>query len=246
MYKHISRLILLYSLCIAAHAQVVDIRDPNLRAVIREELRIRPDSRITKEDMLRLENLGAARHDIKHLTGLEHATNLRSLSLWGNPLAELSPIADLRSLTYLDVAACSISDITALSNLFNLSGLNVRFNRIVDIGPVENLTNLVSLRLEGNRIADVTPLAKLLQLTELYLNDNHIPDIRPLENLVELETLDIRGNPVTDHTPLDGLALTHFYYDQNCELPPLPIHDRINLSKTWRCTICGSVSLNLD
>ena len=215
-------------LCSSLFAQVVDVPDPNLRAAIREELQLRPNSEITKEDMLRLEGLGAARREIMHLTGLEHATNLTSLSLWGNPLSELAPIANLQSLTYLDVAACSISDITSLSNLVNLTGLNVRFNRIVDISPVKNLTNLVTLRLEGNRIADVTPLANLTQLTELYLSDNHILDIRPLAHLVELETLDIRGNPVTDRTPLDGFALTNFYYDQICELPPLPIHDRIN------------------
>ena len=227
MIKHVARLILLFSLCIAVHAQVVDIPDPNLRAAIRGELQLPPGVSITKENMLRLENLGAARHDIMHLTGLELATNLRSLSLWGNPLAELTPIADLRRLTYLDVAACSISDITALSNLVNLTGLNVRFNRIVDISPIENLKNLVSLRLEGNRIADVAPLADLTRLTELYLSDNHIPDIRPLANLVELETLDIRGNPVTDYTSLDGLALPNFLYDEFCDLPPLPVRDRI-------------------
>ena len=126
MIKHISRLFLLLILCIAAHAQVVDIPDPNLQAAIRGELQLLPGSRITKEDMLRLESLGAARHDIMHLTGLEHATNLKSLSLWGNPLAELTPIANLQSLTYLDIAACSISDITSLSNLVNLTGLNAQ------------------------------------------------------------------------------------------------------------------------
>ena len=109
----------------------------------------------------------------------------------------------------------------------NLTGLNVRFNRIIDISPVTNLTNLVTLRLEGNRIVDVTPLANLTQLTELYLSHNHIADISPLANLVELETLDIRGNLVNDYTPLDGLALTDFLYDEFCELPPLPVRDRI-------------------
>ena len=214
-------------LCSSLFAQVVDIPDSNLESAIREALQLPPRKGITKEDMVRLENLGAARSDIMHLTGLEHATNLRSLSMWGNPLAELTPIAGLRRLTYLDAAACSISDITALSDLVNLTGLNVRFNRIVDISPVANLTNLVTLRLEGNRIADVAPLANLTQLTELYLSDNHIQDLRPLANLVELETLDIRGNLVNDYTPLDGLALTDFLYDEFCELPPLPIHDRI-------------------
>ncbi|MDE0044136.1 MAG: leucine-rich repeat domain-containing protein, partial [Candidatus Poribacteria bacterium] len=227
MIKHIIRLFLLFCLCAAAHAQVVAIPDPNLRAAIREELKLPPGNRITKEDMLRLGGLGAARRDIMHLTGLEHATNLTSLSLWGNPLVELAPIANLQSLTYLDIAACSISDITSLSNLTSLRALNARFNRIVDVSPVANLTNLVTLRLEGNRIADVTPLENLTQLTELYLSDNDILEISPLSNLTKLETLDIRGNPVTDNTLPDGLALTHFLYDEFCEFPPLPVRDRI-------------------
>ena len=227
MIKHITRLFLLLTLCAAARAQVVDIPDPNLRAAIRGELQLLPGSKITNEDMLRLKGLDGARREITLLTGLEHATNLTSLSLWGNPLTDLMPIANLERLTYLDIAACSISDITALANLVSLTGLNVRFNRIVDIGPITNLTNLVSLRLEGNRVVDIAPLANLTQLAELYLSDNRILDVNPLADLTRLETLDIRGNPVTDYTPLDGLALTDFLYDQFCELPPLPIHDRI-------------------
>ncbi len=138
-------LLLYIALCSAAFAQVVDIPAPNLQVAIRQELQLLPGSRITKEDMLWLERLNAARHDIIDLMGLEHATNLASLSLWGNQLAELTPIANLRRLTYLDTAACSISDISVVSNLVSLTTLNVRFNQIVDISPLANLTDLVSL-----------------------------------------------------------------------------------------------------
>ena len=198
-------LLLSIALCSAALAQVVDIPDSNLQAAIRHELQLLPTNPITKEDMLRLESLDAAQRDITTLTGLEHAMNLQGLILWGNPLSDLTPIASLTALAYLDIAACAVSDITAVSNLTQLYTLNLRFNRIVDITPLAKLTNLVHLHLNGNNITDVTPLT----------------------NLTRLEFLEIHNNLIENHTPLDILALSHFIYDQACEMPPLPIESRV-------------------
>ncbi len=192
-------------LCVVAYAQPVHIPDPNLRAAIAHELNIAHGANINKEHMLRLEGLSAASQDITDLTGLEYAKNLRSLILWGNSFDDLSPIANLTQLSYLDLSGCSIDDITALSKLTNLTVLNVRHNVIVDISPLTHLTKLFELRLTGNKITDIAPLA----------------------NLTRLELLEIEHNNVIDHSPLDGLALSHFTYDQTCELAPFPVRDRI-------------------
>ena len=204
--RRITLYVLLYiTLCSTGFAQVVDIPDPNLEAAIRRELQLLPHEPITKEDMAGLEELNAHTHNITDLTGLEYATNLRSLILWGNSFDDLSPIANLTQLSYLDLSGCSIDDITALSKLTNLTVLNVRHNVIVDISPLSRLTNLFELR----------------------LTDNNITDIAPLANLTRLELLEIEHNNVIDHSPLDGLALSHFTYDQTCELAPFPVRDRI-------------------
>ena len=146
--------------CPWAHAQVVDIPDPNLRDVIRQTLGIEAPV-ITKEDMLRLTHLTAGGLGISNLSGLEFATNLRLLYLgW-------------------------------------------------------------------NEIRDISPLAGLTNLRRLGLENNGITDVRPLSGLTSLEHLEIQYNWITDHSPIDGLSLTHFEYDQSCDLPPEPLAPRL-------------------
>ena len=206
----------------------VDIPDPNLRAVIRKHLELPHEIPITRQGMLRLEVLEAGGNlGITNLTGLEYAANLRSLALWWNQLADLTPIANLKRLRNLAIGSCGVSDITALSTLVNLTDLDARQNNIVDISPLANLTNLVKLQLNSNRITDVTPLANLTNLEYLNLLDNLITDVTPLANLTRLEFLEIHDNEIWDRGSLDNLPLAHFVYDESCELPPLPVRDRI-------------------
>ena len=66
---------------------VVRIPDPNLRAVIAEELGKSPNAPITAEEMGRLRELRARNRGIEDLTGLQFATNLNRLYLgewWGD------------------------------------------------------------------------------------------------------------------------------------------------------------------
>ena len=220
-------LILYLVLHSAIFAQSVHIPDPNLRTVIREALGL-DDDNITRQDLSQLEELGnAGGRGITNLTGLEFATNLRSLTLWGNRGIDLAPIASLERLTYLDAAACEVSDLSALSNLVSLLSLNLRFNRIVDVSPIANLKNLAALRLSGNWITDVSPLANLVQLEYLYLWKNKILDASPLTNLQNLSVLDIRINPIMNLHVLEELPFSEFLYDDHCELPALPVRERI-------------------
>ena len=42
-----------------------------------------------------------------------------------------------------------------------------------------------------------------------------------------IEHLQIQDNAIVDHSPLDRLALTHFIYDQTCDMPPVPLQPRL-------------------
>ena len=271
MIKHVARLILLYSLCIAAHAQVVDIPDSNLRTAIRDTLNLPGGAPITKSALQHLSMLVANSRRIESLQGLELATELQHLQLRSNqivdirplanlkkldtliilenritdisplanltqlvelnvrdnPIYDVSPLSNLRVLKYLDVSRCQIIDITPLERLTKLRVLQLNHNQIVDAVPLANLRLLYKLEIHRNFIVDIRPLANLTHLAELNLSDNDIADVSPLADLTKLETLDIRGIPATNYTPLDGLAVTHFLYDQSCEFLPLPVHDRI-------------------
>lgn len=193
---------------VAAYAQTVDIPDPNLRHAVRDALNLPGDAPITQAAMRRLTKLEPRFQGIRGITdlsGLEFATNLEHLDLAMDPISDLTPLATLVQLHTLYLWRCEISDITRLANLTRLEYLDLSHNRIVDISPLANLTNLVELVLSHNRVVDVNPLANLTNLPLLY----------------------IEGNLIADHSSLDGLSLSEFRYDEACEMPALPLLDRI-------------------
>ena len=231
-------------------AEIVHIPDANLRSAVAEALDVSHNTPISEDDMNQLTDLELRGQRIANLTGLEFATNLRRLFTGDNPkIADLNPIASLRQLEYLDIvgiprvditpiaqltnlrglaiAACRLVDISAVMNMANLIYLDAGANQIVDITPLANLTNLTNIRLNDNRIVDITPLANLNKLDQLIIDRNAIVDVRPLSELTQLQVLEIHKNRIVDHSPLDGLSLSHFVYDQACEMPPLPLEPRV-------------------
>lgn len=82
------------------------------------------------------------------LDGLEYATNLTSLTLgttfdsapgaYYGDVADLTPIADLKQLTLLDLQHNRITDVTPLVGLTNVKTLRLAFNRIRDFSPLQN------------------------------------------------------------------------------------------------------------
>ena len=187
---------------------VVDVPDPTLRQLIREALSLPETVPLTQGQMQRLTQLDSGGdRGIANLTGLEYATNLRYLGLYGNPIVEIGP----------------------LTHLTKLEGLNLWECRIVDLSPLRNLKNLRRMVLGNNQITDISALAGLTNLTELLLNRNQIMDFSPLANLGSLETLWIQANPGNDFSALDMLSLTVFRFDEVCDIPPLfPLEERLN------------------
>ena len=187
-----------------SHAQVVHFPDPNLRAVVARVIDANPD-RITRVDMRRLERMDAVYKEIESLEGLQHAPNLRLLDLDGN----------------------RISDLTPLANLTNLVELGLDRNRVSDISLLAGLINLQVLTIDENRISDLTPLANLHGLEALTLRHNLITNVEALSRLTNLRALKIEGNFIVDHLPLNGLSITHFTYDQTCDMPPFEFESRL-------------------
>ena len=178
----------------------VEIPDPNLRQLIRETLSLPEAVSLTQQQMLRLMRLDAdGDRGITNLTGLEYATNIRSLLLYRNPIVDISPLA----------------------HLAKLEGFSLWESRIVDLNPLRNLKNLRHIRLGYNQISDLSPLAELINLTVLQVNNNQIVDFSPLANLINLRELWIDDNFGTDISPLQRLNLTDFRYDEVCDIEPL-------------------------
>ena len=225
--KIILHLLVFIALCGVAFAQVVEIPDPNLRRAVKEALNLPAGTPITQAAMRDLTSLNVGDLGIADLSGLEFATGLTWLAIPGNQITDLTPITGLTKLEHLLMWVNPISDITPLANLTNLLGLDAGGCHITDVTPLANLTQLTGLNLRANRIVNIGPLANLSLLTELRINSNDIADVTPLSNLTMLKLLEIQENNIGDHSPLDVLPLTHFKYDQSCEMPPLPLEPRL-------------------
>ena len=187
------------------NSPIVDIPDPNLRTAIRDALNLPDDVPVNRDSMRQLTRLHAAHSQITDLAGLEHAISLTSLALHNN----------------------DISDLRALTPLVNLTSIRLHGNQINDLSPLANLPELATLLLSANNITNLSPLANLAQLTTLTLDHNNITDISPLANLINLEQLELHANLIADHSPVHHLSLATFFYDETCDLPPLPLQPRL-------------------
>ena len=174
------------------------------------------------------------RSKIVNLTGLEHATQLTTLSLHDNNISDLTPLAQLTQLTTLDLSDNNISDLTPLAQLTQLTTLDLSDNNISDLTPLAQLTQLTGLYLSSNNINDLTPLAQLTQLTMLSLPGNNISDLTPLSQLTQLTRLYLGGfygNNISDLTPLTQLTLLRSLDLSNNYISDLtPLAQLINLN----------------
>ena len=146
------------------------------------------------------------RSEIVNLTGLEHATQLRTLYLSNNNISDLTPLAQLMQLTGLSLSDNNISDLAPLAQLMLLRELDLGDNNISDLTPLAQLMLLTGLSLSDNNISDLTPLAQLMLLRELDLGDNNISDLTPLAQFTHLTELDLEDNNISDLTPLTQLT----------------------------------------
>ena len=187
----------------------IDIPDPNLRAAIAEAIGLPPSTPIFRGHLENLTRLDARNANISDLTGLEGATNLRTLdlsaeyveaenrSINSNSVSDFSPLTGLTKLRSLSLGGSNISDISTMSGLTSLTGLFLGDNNISNISAVAGLTNLTDLNLHNNSVSDISPVSGLTNLTWLELSDNSISDISPLVANTGLgggDTVDVTGN----------------------------------------------------
>ena len=182
------------------------IPDANLRAAIEAVLGKASGEPITEADMKRLTRLSAQGAGINNLSGLEHATNLTSLWLYRNNIADIQALSGLTNLTSLWLHRNNIADIQALLGLTNLTSLTLGENNIADIQALSGLTNLTHLWLPSANITDLSALSGLTNMEALTLGNNNIADIQALSGLTNLTSLWLYGNNIADIQALSGLT----------------------------------------
>ena len=214
MKAQLFRFTFLLSICLTlpltTAAQVVDIRDSNLRARIGMALNKASGATITAAEMETLDRLEARNANISDLTGLESATNLTTLNLGhqylvsgpeGNELFDVAPVAPRDGLRWSPVNNNSVSDLSPLAGLTNLETLSLDFNSISDISALSGLTNLETLSLDFNSISDIAPLVENAGLAG--------------QDLVELHGNRLSYPSIHTHVPvLTGRGVRVMFYDR--------------------------------
>lgn len=184
----------------------VEIPDYNLRRGICELMNYKDvdNAVITKRDLRRIRYLSpevCQAHDnsehgvrVKSLEGLQYAENLEKLSMVNQAFGDISPLANLTKLKYLDLRNVAknghgIKDLSPLAKLTSLEYLNLFKAEPINVNELENLVKLKSLNLGAAKINSVSFASKMINLEYLNLEHNEFADVTALEDLVNLKTL---------------------------------------------------------
>ena len=141
------------------------IPDFKLAAQVRSTLGLGPNAPITKQKLRKLTKLKADYSRIEDLTGLEHATQLRNLSLIGNRISDFSPLAGLKKLKVLSIANNRLQGTGSLSALLK-NNPNLKLDITVPTDehpPIYWLTSLTIDLTNGH----ITSPVKLQRLTSV-------------------------------------------------------------------------------
>ena len=91
-----------------------------------------------------------------------------------------------------------LTDLSLLARLTNLQYVNLNHTLVTDLSPLAGLTNLRSIVLMSTPVTDLSPLAGLTNLRFLDLGHTSVSDLSPLAGLTNLQFLDLSSTPVTE------------------------------------------------
>lgn len=126
--------------------------------------------------------------------------DLSRLNLWGNRIEDLTPLAALPNLEWVDLRDNAISDVGPLARKEKLSKLFLAENRIADVASLEALLALEWLVLDANEIESIEPLTELPKLLNLSVTNNRVgyknwPETSQILGLLEKAEVQVHFAP---------------------------------------------------
>ena len=215
--------------------------DPSLEIHVRFWLK-KPVEKLDNTDLLSMDSLTSYRIIAGHVTslnGIENCMNLKYLGMSLSRITDLSPMANLKSLVklqidqnhnisdisplagltqleWINMEVNNISDITPLTNLTKMTYLNVMFNPITDISSLKNMKNLEVLLLSNSEIGDISAISEMRKMVILWMSKCSISDISPLRNMEDLNYLYLDTNTISDVSALSSLTkIKELYLSHN-------------------------------
>ena len=122
-------------------------------------------------------------------------TALTDLLIWcagANQSTDLNWVSELTSLKRFGFEGGGIRDISAVASLEALEYLNLQHNELETLNWGSGLTNLTEIHLEGvhgNQLQSLEGVQQLVNLQQLHANGNQISDLSALTSLSSLEVI---------------------------------------------------------
>lgn len=157
---------------------------------------------------------------ITDLTPLANLNKLEYLDLdQSRELTDVRPLSNLTMLKYLDLYSTNISDISSLSKLVNLEYLNLYLTELSDVSVISNFKKLKEFKITGLKNGDVTALKDVKDLEVLFAPFCEIKDISSLANLANLKVLYLMSNKIENISALSNKPDLYSLYlgDNNIE-----------------------------
>lgn len=92
------------------------------------------------------------------------------------------------------ICRMELEDVSSLALLTDLEYLDLNYNQLTHVNTLAVLTNLTYLSLIGNQLRAVNGLESLTNLTYLDLCDNQLRDVSILVSLTNLTHIDLNYN----------------------------------------------------
>lgn len=182
------------------------IKDPVLKEAINASYKREATLPVTKEMLKHVitlspekclpHNFGEDAHKCKSIKGMEYAENLQYVSLPYQPIEDLSPLANLTKIRYINITGNGkVQDFSFLNKLVNVEELHVRMAKVKTIDALKNYKKLYFLDADSCEISDFSPLSNLVNLKYLNLDKNIFKEnsAEAFSKLVNLEVLNINN-----------------------------------------------------
>lgn len=197
----------------------VEIKEPVIEQLLREELEIPYDEPIYNDDVEQVTELyiigaGASSLSDSHNVYLKedsYTIDGYEYEYDADGYGYVETLDDLGRMPFLEKVVVAYQpnlDISALSRCKNIRELSLVCDGLNSkkISVIGALAGLERLNLGWNKIQDISGLGGLSNLKSLGIWGNNIRDVSPVSGLSNLEYLDFADNMVEDISPVGGLS----------------------------------------
>ncbi|MGY4157483.1 Leucine-rich repeat (LRR) protein [Bradyrhizobium sp. USDA 4461] len=123
---------------------------------------------------------------------------LERLNISNSKVSDISAIAHLDGIRYLDLGETAVSSIDPLHDCKTLWNLNIAGSAVTDLGHPGSLSQLQSINASKTRIRSLQALAPASSLQTLNIAETDVSDLTPIQRAHECRSLDLRGSQVAD------------------------------------------------